>query len=663
MLLNLFLLTSFLLGSNAAVEKDKITSLPGWDGPLPSNMYSGYLKAGNSRLFYWYVESESTATKNVPLTVWFNGGPGCSSLGGFLTENGPFKTDGTNLQLSEFRWSLFTNMLWFENPVGVGFSYSKTLDYNTGDDATANDNLLALEDFFRKYPELIPNDLHFAGESYGGIYIPMLAQKLLQAQDGKTWKGPILKGIAVGNGCSGNGIGACSDTCESIKFHMEFLLGLSYISADMKLKIAQNCNWDSCMRQPLNDSASAISSDCWQLLEDANALLGAVNIYNVYSACTFGGCASSTANASISGQFTPMNAVELLRQRRVTQGQRRREIESSESRRDIKRELGISGSGNLGIDDDTPPDWASTEISNSWGPSGCIDSGAASQYLMTPAVQKAIHARPLPDGFCWGFCNQQSNDWNYVRSMNDEPKDVYPSLFGRINVLIYNGDVDDCVPYTDNSAWTSSFGYTIKKSWHPWYYHSYSVDNPHYSQQLGGYIVEYESSTWASIKGNVRKPTFHFATVRGSGHMVPQDQPNKIFDLYSRYIDLQIDLSPTPSSPPTRIPTFVGGSTGSGVQSVIESSQSTGNSDSTTAGLIVLAIVAAGSIVLAASSCFFSRRSAGPDGSAGAGATNPMADRLPRQEAGPRVQHADAIPAPKVMRLSPSMETAEEVRL
>ncbi len=72
-----------------------------------------------------------------PVTVWFNGGPGCSSLEGYLYEHGPFHinpADPSQLYYNNYTWSKVSNVLYLEAPVGVGFSYSDNRnDYNTND--------------------------------------------------------------------------------------------------------------------------------------------------------------------------------------------------------------------------------------------------------------------------------------------------------------------------------------------------------------------------------------------------------------------------------------------------------------------------------------------------------------------------------------------------
>jgi len=46
----------------------------------------------------------------------------------------------------------------------------------TNDTQTAIDNLMAVRLFFEKFPNLEGNDFYIAGESYAGIYVPMLAR-------------------------------------------------------------------------------------------------------------------------------------------------------------------------------------------------------------------------------------------------------------------------------------------------------------------------------------------------------------------------------------------------------------------------------------------------------------------------------------------------------
>jgi carboxypeptidase C (cathepsin A) len=88
-------------------------------------------------------------------------------------EMGPFivRLDGnaTSLVLRPFRWNRIVNILFVEAPVGVGFSYSDTGDYACDDDRTALENMAAVQEFYRLFPELLSNPLFIAGESYAGV--------------------------------------------------------------------------------------------------------------------------------------------------------------------------------------------------------------------------------------------------------------------------------------------------------------------------------------------------------------------------------------------------------------------------------------------------------------------------------------------------------------
>ena len=60
---------------------------------MPSHSYSGYLNVTATKaLHYVFIESLNNPA-NDPIIVWFNGGPGCSSMLAFSQENGPFFVD------------------------------------------------------------------------------------------------------------------------------------------------------------------------------------------------------------------------------------------------------------------------------------------------------------------------------------------------------------------------------------------------------------------------------------------------------------------------------------------------------------------------------------------------------------------------------------------
>ena len=146
---------------------DEVKALPGWEAPLPSRQFSGYLSVGTTKhLHYWLVEAEQDPD-DAPVVLWLNGGPGCSSLDGFIYEHGPFRTDPSDpTKLIRFpqTWASVANMLYLEAPAGVGFSYSTDkADYMTNDDKTAADSAEALQAFFSAFPKLKENGLFITG--------------------------------------------------------------------------------------------------------------------------------------------------------------------------------------------------------------------------------------------------------------------------------------------------------------------------------------------------------------------------------------------------------------------------------------------------------------------------------------------------------------------
>jgi hypothetical protein len=233
-----------------AAAADAVTGLPGWETdagaalPLPSKHFSGYLPVGDGsddrHIHYYHIEAEIEPEK-APLILWLNGGPGSSSLFGMFTEVGQlvFNRDSLRTNSTEaprlFRnpesWTTFANMVFLESPVGVGWSYcaaslSSGKPCVCNDTSTANENHDALLAFTARHPSLKDRPFFVSGESYAGIYIPTLAEVIMNKG------GMNLQGMAVGNGCWGSGENLyCGFGKEQKRLEAEFLLSATASTA------------------------------------------------------------------------------------------------------------------------------------------------------------------------------------------------------------------------------------------------------------------------------------------------------------------------------------------------------------------------------------------------------------------------------------------------
>ena len=101
------------------------------------------------------------------------GGPGCSSELAVFEENGPYHVEkNLSLSTSAYGWDTVANLIYVDQPINTGFSYSNdpedTVHYS--EVGVANDMLDFLQEFMAKYPSYKGRPFFVTGESYAGHY-------------------------------------------------------------------------------------------------------------------------------------------------------------------------------------------------------------------------------------------------------------------------------------------------------------------------------------------------------------------------------------------------------------------------------------------------------------------------------------------------------------
>ena len=146
-MLRILSVVGFAALSYAYPTSDLVTSLD-QQPDISFGLYSGYVGIPNTQkqIHYMAALSQRNPTSD-PIIIWFNGGPGCSSMLGWAQEHGPYSLDDGQTQFAknEYSWNNEANVFYVESPAGVGFSICPDKSECAFDDNnSADDNLQAV---------------------------------------------------------------------------------------------------------------------------------------------------------------------------------------------------------------------------------------------------------------------------------------------------------------------------------------------------------------------------------------------------------------------------------------------------------------------------------------------------------------------------------------
>ncbi|XP_058752725.1 serine carboxypeptidase-like 7 isoform X3 [Vicia villosa] len=219
--------------------------LPGFNGPLPFLLETGYVGVGEKeevQVFYYFIESENNP-KEDPLMLWLTGGPGCSALSGLVFEIGPigFKREEyngslPNLILREHSWTKVSSIIFVDLPVSTGFTYATT---DSGSQRRDSIQIDQAHQFFRKWlidhPKFQSNEVYISGDSYSGITLPVIVQEIIQANEKGIPPWINLQGYVLGNPVTNK---------KEINYRIPFAHGTGLISDELYESLQKNCNGD-----------------------------------------------------------------------------------------------------------------------------------------------------------------------------------------------------------------------------------------------------------------------------------------------------------------------------------------------------------------------------------------------------------------------------------
>ena len=446
------LLIASIYGS---VESDAVKSIP--DYSFRGRLYSGYHDVSNVKKFHYMFNDAYEDPENKPLVLWLNGGPGCSSLFGMLGEIGPVTADnyGGEFKLNPYSWNLEANLLFIEQPAGVGFSTAYDLKHNWTDVENAKNLFAALKDFFNTFPELKGRKFNIAGESYAGIFIPHLASEILEDESEDKIN---LEGFLAANPLTDPKV----DYDRSLA---EFGFWRGIVSAENYNKFQKNCPHLPDEIRPLTDTEGKyqdfdghVSHKCNEARLGISENFNGNDLYGIYRKCPL---------------YEEEN--ELIKYRI-------RHSYKNTIYRKLKKYF-------LKLKDD------SEEEDGLWPSYMCGEDLLIDNFLNLNATKEKLHVSNYSVN--WTQCAYLNYEWSDSIHLYNTTLLKYPE----VKKWIMSGTEDGVISTIGTMRWIHKIGFNVDTEWKQWKNNG----------QVAGYVQTY-------------KEGLTLVTVKGAGHMVPQDK-------------------------------------------------------------------------------------------------------------------------------------------
>eukprot|EP00933_Yihiella_yeosuensis_P005917 TRINITY_DN110528_c0_g1_i1.p1 TRINITY_DN110528_c0_g1~~TRINITY_DN110528_c0_g1_i1.p1 ORF type:complete len:572 (+),score=100.70 TRINITY_DN110528_c0_g1_i1:62-1777(+) len=480
---------------------DKVKVLPGYGEP-PTAHHAGFIEVEPStrtNLFYYLVESQKNPEKD-PLIWWMNGGPGASSLAGLFSETGPLLlNEAGKFMNNPYSWNKEANVLYVEFAPGIGYSFCSNSS-KTGPDVTcpqergdcsaclasdtsvARHNAIFIEKLLTEvFPSMKGRPLYLTGESYAGVYIPTLAEEILNRMENTDVVN--LHGLWVTDPCTDN-----KAQFGQLDLGVDFAHRKGLISQDVYHALSDESKGCFSGRTHVGDRIRRVESNlcrrAWRLYDLATAGIGdAVHPQPVPGLPLY---------------IDPLNAVG------PTGGA---DIPGYLNRADVRKALHA---------DLSPNKVYHLELDNN-GYSGYTPEYAA--------------------------CNDHPNGKLGKKSMVDVYRSIASktqttkAAANLKHIIISSGDLDPVVQLAGTEAAVNAIGFPVAEGGdrRPWYYNLTAspadalIERPiqwgpslravDAGVQVGGFIINYDTKV-PGLK-------LDFVVVRNSGHMVPAYAPQK----------------------------------------------------------------------------------------------------------------------------------------